>query len=73
MFLYPHIKEIKLRREAAGLTKQALSRKAGLPDNAILRIENGTSARINHLRANAIAKALECKVEDICTAPERSA
>lgn len=73
MFLYPDIQEIKLRREAAGLTKQALSRKAGLPDNAILRIENGTSERINHLRADAIAKALKCKVEDICTAPERSA
>lgn len=67
MFLYPNVHAIRARREAAGLTKQALSRKAGLPDNAVLRIENGSSERINHLRAGVIAEALHCSVEDIFT------
>lgn len=73
MFLYPKIDKITKLREIAGLSRRALSQKAGLPENAILRIESGKSKKINHLRAREIAQALGCNVEDICSVPERSA
>lgn len=69
MFVVPNIAEIKRRREEAGLGMKPLSEKAKLPCNAILRIENGSTQRINHLRAEAIAVALGCTVDDICEAP----
>ena len=54
--------EIERRRLANGLNKKELSLKAGLPANAIGRIERGESER-----ARAIAEALYCEVEDIFT------
>lgn len=65
MFLSTNIRELKQRREAAGLSMKALSARAGLPCNAVLRIESGQTKRINHLRAREIAKALHCEVKDI--------
>ncbi|MEA4941894.1 MAG: helix-turn-helix transcriptional regulator [Oscillibacter sp.] len=65
MYLTTNIQELKKRREAEGLSMKALSKRAGLPDNAVLRIESGTTKRINHLRAREIAKALKCRVNDI--------
>lgn len=65
MYLSTNVQELKQRREAAGLSMKGLSKRAGLPDNAVLRIESGQTRRINHLRAREIAKALHCKVEDI--------
>ncbi len=67
MFLVTDVQELKRRREAAGLSMKALSKNAGLPGNAVLRIERGETKRINHLRAREIARALDCKVEDIFT------
>lgn len=59
--------EIKRRRLATGLNKKELSLRAGLPANAIGRIENGENGQTHPLRARAIAKALQCGVEDIFT------
>lgn len=61
----PKKEEIRKRREAMGLTRARLSRCAGLPTNALLRIENGESGYTHPLRARAIAEALGCEVEDI--------
>lgn len=69
MFLIPNSSEVKRRRLEQGLTMKDLSLKAGLPCNAVLRIENGTSKKTNHLRIQAIATALDCKPEDICEVP----
>ena len=57
--------EIKRRRLESGLNKKEL--KAGLPANAIGRIEKGESEQTHPLRARAIAEALRCGVEDIFT------
>ena len=59
--------EIKRRRLESGLNKKELSLKAGLPANAIGRIEKGESEQTHPLRARAIAEALHCGVEDIFT------
>ncbi len=55
MHVIPKRIEIEKRRVAMGLTRQQLSRKAGLPDNAVLRMENGGvatafNAGIGHMR-----------------------
>lgn len=57
--------EIKRRRLASGLNKKELSLKAGLPANAIGRIEKGENEQTHPLRARAIAEALHCGVEDV--------
>lgn len=58
--------EIKRRRVEAGLNRKDLSLRAGLPSNAVSRIESGKGGSQTHpLRARAIAQALNCKVEDI--------
>ena len=49
-------------RKARGLNQKKLSEKAGLPVNAVFRIETGAYTRTQDLRAKAIASALECKV-----------
>lgn len=67
MFLKVNVIKLKTKRMDAGLSMKALSKKANLPENAILRIEKGENAKTNHLRANEIASALGCKVEDIFT------
>lgn len=59
--------EIKRRRLAMGVSQKALSLKAGLPYNAVYRIENGFFRTTHPLRAKEIAKALNCKIEDIFT------
>jgi len=61
----PKREEIQRRRLEAGLNKQQLSIKAGLPSNALSRIEKLESRQVQSLRAKAIAKALHCKVGDI--------
>ncbi len=65
--LVPKISEIQRRREDAGLTRQKLSLLAGLPGNAMLRIESGQTSYTHPIRARAIAEALQCGVEDIFT------
>lgn len=65
--LIPKKSEIKQRRETIGLTKASLSKKAGLPANALSRIESSKSSFVHPIRARAIAEALECQVEDVFT------
>lgn len=60
-------------RKAHGLNQKRLSEKAGLPVNAVFRIETGAYTRTQDLRAKAIANALECKVEEIFTSEQRYA
>lgn len=61
----PLVEEIKNKRTEMGLNCSQLSVKAGLPQNAIGRIERGESKLTHPLRAKVIAKALGCKVSDI--------
>jgi len=63
--LIPKAEEIKRRRLEAGLNCQELSLKAGLPKNAIFRIERAQASYTYPIRARAIAKALHCKLSDI--------
>lgn len=65
--LVPKIEEIRQRRLKAGLSMWKLSLMAGLPQNALLRIEKGKTSYTHPIRARAIAKALQCGVEDIFT------
>ena len=44
-------------RKAHGLNQKRLSEKAGLPVNAVFRIETGAYTRTQDLRAKAIANA----------------
>ncbi len=73
MLLQVKAAELQRQREKVNMTPYRLAVEAGLPINAIYRLESGATKTTNHLRAREIAKALGCKVEDICTAPERSA
>lgn len=63
--LVPKSHEIKKRRLERKLTKSRLSLNAGLPANAVCRIELGKQTYIHPIRAKAIAEALECKISDI--------
>ena len=72
MFVIPIADEIRKQRIHKGLDMKALSLKAGLPFNAILRIEKGQSLRTSHLRAIAISEALGCKIEDIFIIPNKT-
>lgn len=73
MLVIPKIQEIKSRRERLGLSKRQLALLAGLPSNAIYRIENGENQQTSNLRAREIARVLCCNIEDICSVPEHSA
>lgn len=63
--IIPRPEEIKERREKLGFLRSELSRRAGLPDNAILRIERGDTKYTYPIRARAIADALGCELEDV--------
>lgn len=57
--------EIKKRRLLLNLNQKQLSLKAGLPCNAIYRIENQKINYTHPIRAKAIAQALGCDVIEI--------
>lgn len=63
--IIPRREEIRMRREAQGMSKKKLSEKAGLPYNAIYRIEAGESETTHPIRARAIAAALGCELEEV--------
>lgn len=67
MMLRPKPNEIKRLRFIKGLSQHKLSLSAGLGGSSICRIEKLDSLSVHHLRANAIASALDCNVEDIFT------
>lgn len=62
--LRPLIPEIKKRRTELNLSKSGLSRNAGLPSNAVSRIESNVCHYIHPIRAKAIAEALGCSLYD---------
>lgn len=65
MYLKPKIKKIVRLREKSGLSKHQLSLKAGLGNQALSRIERGETKKVHPLRAQEIAKVLDCNVVDI--------
>lgn len=67
MLLKVNAAELQRQREQAQMTPYRLAKEAGLPVNAIYRLEDGSTKMTNHLRAREIAKALQCEVEDIFT------
>lgn len=63
----PIPEKLKKHRDVHGLSRFALSKKAGMGNSALYRIETGITPTVHHLSADAIARALDCKVEDIFT------
>lgn len=71
MYLIPRRLEIEKRRSQKGLSAYGLAMKTGLDKKAIYRIESGDSERTHNLRAQAIANALDCAIEDIFIVPAK--
>ena len=63
--LIPLSNEIKRRRLEMDLSKRKLSIKAGLPANAVCRLEGKKYKYVHPIRAQALAKALECNIYDV--------
>ncbi len=64
MLLHANGNEIKRRRERLGLTRYALSMKAGLGPMALTRMEEELHM-VHPLRAKAVAYVLGCDVDEI--------
>lgn len=69
MYIKPCPEKIRAARRKQGLSAYALAMKAGLDKKAIYRIESKESLRTHFLRAQAIADALGCPVEELFDAP----
>ena len=67
MLLKVNAKELQRHRKQANMTCYRLAIEAGLSLNSIYRLEDGTTKMTSHLRAREIAKALDCKIEEIFT------
>ncbi len=67
MLLKVNAKELQRHRTQANMTCYRLAIEAGLSLNSIYRLEDGTTKMTSHLRAREIAKALDCKIEEIFT------
>ena len=67
MLLKVNAAALQRRREKQNMTPYRLAVEAGLPVNAIYRLEDGSTKMTSHLRAREIAKALHCKTEEIFT------
>ena len=63
--LVPKRNEICRLRTEAGFSREKLSELAGLPNNAIFRIETTKTSYTHPIRAKAIAAALKCGLTDI--------
>lgn len=72
MLWEPKREEIRYRRTMLGLSMSGLSKKAGLSISSVLRIETEVTKRVSDLRGREIAKALNCKPEDIFIIPSRT-
>ncbi|MFV0351719.1 MAG: helix-turn-helix transcriptional regulator [Oscillospiraceae bacterium] len=71
MYLLPKREEIMKRRISKKLSQHQLSLLAGLSGCAVSRIESGATRQTHPLRAKEIARALNCKVGDIFTVPNK--
>ena len=67
MLLRVNAAELQRQRESKNMSPYRLAIEAGLPVNAIYRLEDGTTKMTNHLRARDIATALHCNVQYIFT------
>lgn len=65
MYLIPKISAIREKRLEANLSQHMLSLKAGLGGQAINRIEREETNSVHPLRAQAIAQALNCRIDEI--------
>ena len=65
MIYKPNTAQIQRLRKEKGLSRFGLSNKAGMGGSALYRIETGITESVHHLSAEAIAKALDCEIEDI--------
>lgn len=65
MFLKPKISNIRKRQSELKYSNSEISKKAGLPKNAIGRLIREENKKTSHFRAKAIAKALDCNVKDL--------
>lgn len=63
---------LKQLRQSKNLTCYKVAVDAGLPLTAVYRLENGVTKKTNHLRAQVIADALGCDIEDICNLPQKA-
>ena len=72
MLWEPKREEIRYRRTMLGLSMSGLSKKAGLSISSILRIETEVTKRVSDLRGREIAKAPNCKPEDLFIIPSRT-
>lgn len=69
MYIIPHPDRIREKRLEKKLSAYALAMVAGLDKKAIYRIESSESKKTHHLRAQAIANALGCPVEELFEMP----
>ena len=58
--------ELRRRRERAGLTQEALAKKAGTTGNTVARMERGELGASLSM-AQALAAVLRCRIEDLIT------
>ena len=56
---------IREKRVSLKMTQEELAEKAGVARQTIINLENGLRADVNVLTLIKIAKALDCKVEEI--------
>lgn len=61
----PKVKNIVKRQRELNLSNAAVGRIAGLPPNAVGRLISKESKKTHYLRAQAIAKALGCDVNEL--------
>lgn len=64
MWLTPKSQAIKERREEKGYSMRSLSIIAGLGKSSVMRMEKNIN-HVHPLRAEALAKALDCTVDDL--------
>jgi len=60
-------KRIRDKRESRGLTRSALSDLSGVPESTISKIELGTTRNPTMSTLSKLARALGCRVDDLCT------
>ncbi len=56
--------ELRRRRKRAGLTQEALAKKAGTTGNSVARMERGELGASLSM-AQALATVLRCRIEDL--------
>lgn len=71
MWVTPTVEKLKMKRLEKGLSQHQLSIKARLGGSAICRIEGKETKKIHPLRAQEIAKVLECDVHEIFNKEEQ--